>query len=152
MAGSLTELVSASPAETEALGERIGRQLGSGSVVALRGELGSGKTCLAKGIARALGVAENVTSPTYTIINEYRCTARGTSAPPFYHIDAWRLAGDEDFDGIGGPELIAGGVSVIEWSERIPCSLPESAVTVCIEITGEASRKITVSGLYQELP
>jgi tRNA threonylcarbamoyladenosine biosynthesis protein TsaE len=125
-----------------ALGERIARRLGSGSVVALRGGLGAGKTCLTKGIARGLGIDETITSPTYTIISEYQ------GRLPLYHIDAYRLDGDEDFENLGGEELLCGGgVSVIEWSERIPRSLPENAVFIEMVISGGSRRIIRISGI-----
>jgi tRNA threonylcarbamoyladenosine biosynthesis protein TsaE len=130
---------SASPEETAAIGKEIARLLRQGSVVALRGGLGAGKTCLAKGIAAALGVAEEITSPTYTIVSEYQ------GILPFYHIDAYRLQGDDDFSGLGGEELLYGnGVSVIEWSERLSASLPKDAIIVEIAITGGDTRHITV--------
>jgi tRNA threonylcarbamoyladenosine biosynthesis protein TsaE len=136
------EFSSASPEETIALGERIARFLHPGSVVALRGCLGAGKTCLTKGIARGLGVEETVTSPTYTIVSEY------PGHIPLYHIDAYRLEGDEDFENIGGPELICGGgVSVIEWSERLPFSLPQDMVSVEITISEDQRRSFKISGL-----
>jgi len=130
---------SASPEETRAIGKRIARLLREGSVVALRGGLGAGKTCLTKGIAEALGVAEEITSPTYTIVSEYQGTL------PFYHIDAYRLRGDDDFSALGGDEILYGnGVSVIEWSEKLPQSLPDHAIIVEIDITGGETRRITV--------
>jgi tRNA threonylcarbamoyladenosine biosynthesis protein TsaE len=139
--GSLAEFFSASPEETMALGERLARRLDRGSVVALRGGLGAGKTCLTKGIARGLGIDETITSPTYTIISEYR------GRLPLYHIDAYRLAGDEDFENLGGEELLfGGGVSVIEWSDRIPHSLPEHTVFIEIAISG-GGRIIRISGI-----
>jgi tRNA threonylcarbamoyladenosine biosynthesis protein TsaE len=115
-----------------------------GSVVALRGGLGAGKTCLAKGIARGLGVEEEVKSPTYTIISEYE--TRGKT--PFYHIDAYRLGGDEDFEALGGRELFCDdGIAVIEWSEKIPTSLPEDSILVEIEILDGEKRRFRVSGI-----
>jgi tRNA threonylcarbamoyladenosine biosynthesis protein TsaE len=133
-------VLSSSPEETAALGERMGRLLSRGSVVALRGGLGAGKTCFAKGIARGLGVSEEVTSPTYTIISEYE------GSLPLYHIDAYRLSGDEEFRALGAEELLCGGgVSVIEWSERIPRSLPPEAVCVELEIAGGEKRRIRIS-------
>jgi tRNA threonylcarbamoyladenosine biosynthesis protein TsaE len=137
-----TEFVSSSPEETEALGERIARRLKPGSVVALRGGLGSGKTCLTRGIARGMGITETVTSPTYTIITEY------PGPVPLYHIDVWRLSGDEDFESAGGLELLGGdGIAVIEWSERLEHSLPPEAVTVSLDISGPENRRIRVSGM-----
>jgi tRNA threonylcarbamoyladenosine biosynthesis protein TsaE len=138
----LIELVSASPQETLTLGRRISGSLVPGSVVALRGGLGSGKTCLVKGIADGLGIRETVTSPTYTIISEY------PGSPTLYHIDAYRLESEQDFERIGGGEVISGsGISVIEWSERIQKSLPECAVVIELKITGSFSRLIRISGL-----
>jgi tRNA threonylcarbamoyladenosine biosynthesis protein TsaE len=135
------EFFSASPEETAALGERIARFLGPGSVVALRGGLGAGKTCLVKGIARGLGVEETVTSPTYTIISEYR------GSVPLYHIDAYRLQGDDDFDSLGGRELLYGnGVAVIEWSERIPQSLPQNTLFIEIALTADQRRRFRIFG------
>ena len=132
-----TEVVSSSPEATEALGEDLARRLKPGAVVALRGGLGSGKTCLTKGLARGLGIAEEVTSPTYTIISEY------PGVLPLYHIDAWRLSGDEDFENTGALELLGGrGVAVIEWRERVNASLQTDAITVEIEITGPSERVI----------
>ncbi|MDR1839950.1 MAG: tRNA (adenosine(37)-N6)-threonylcarbamoyltransferase complex ATPase subunit type 1 TsaE [Treponema sp.] len=139
-------MVSNSPQETIALGRRIAALLTPGSVIALNGPLGSGKTCLAKGIAGGLGINENVTSPTYTIISEYQSGEQGS--PTLYHIDAYRLNNDRDFEDIGGPEIIASaGISVIEWSERIPKSLPENTITINLEITGASSRLIRIHGL-----
>ncbi|MCL2762092.1 MAG: tRNA (adenosine(37)-N6)-threonylcarbamoyltransferase complex ATPase subunit type 1 TsaE [Treponema sp.] len=133
----LTEHISVSPEETEALGERIACAVRSGTVIALKGGLGAGKTCLVKGIARGLGITEPVTSPTYTIVSEY--TAH--DSVPLYHIDAYRLNGDADFDNIGAGELIGGaGIAIIEWSERIPHSIPPDAITIEITITGPHSR------------
>jgi tRNA threonylcarbamoyladenosine biosynthesis protein TsaE len=117
--------ISSSPEKTSNLGERLGRLLPPGSIVALRGGLGTGKTCFTKGIALGLGVREEVTSPTYTIISEYE------GRMPLYHIDAYRLAGDDDFSALGADELLYGkGLSVIEWSERLPHSIPPEAVIV----------------------
>jgi tRNA threonylcarbamoyladenosine biosynthesis protein TsaE len=143
--GSLARIVSSSPEETIAAGERIASFLREGSVVALRGGLGVGKTCLTKGIARGLGIKEEITSPTYTIVSEYQ------GVLPFYHIDLYRLMGDDDFAALGGEELLyGGGVSVIEWSERIPHSIPPWAVTIEIGLAPNGQRRILISGLALE--
>jgi len=143
------ELLSNSPQETSAIGKSIAEHLSFGSIVALHGTLGSGKTCLSKGISLGLGITENITSPTYTIINEYPLHL--PSRPELcklYHIDAYRLNDDKDFEEIGGLEIIHGnGICIIEWSERIKNSIPESAITVFIHITGPHSRTITISGI-----
>jgi len=147
MENCLTEKACASPEETMALGERIALGLKPGSVLALYGGLGAGKTCLAKGIARGLGIMENITSPTYTIVCEYLARTAG-QAVPLYHIDAYRLNGDEDFESTGAGEFIGSrGITIIEWSERIPLSIPKDAISVEIEITGSQSRIFRVHGL-----
>jgi len=133
-------LVSNSPQDTFAAGRKIAGLLSAGSVVALRGTLGSGKTLLAAGIAGGLGISENITSPTYTIINEYE------NSPVFYHIDVYRLKGDRDFQEIGGVEIInSDGISVIEWSDLIPKSMPDNTLTISLEITGPSSRLIKIN-------
>ena len=144
-------VVSSSPEETFTLGLRIARLLKIGSVVAMRGELGAGKTCMAKGIARGLGVREEVTSPSYTIVSEYEGiilneNGTGKDIPVcFFHIDAFRLGGNKDFSDMGGEEIIFGnGISVIEWSDRIPGFVLDEALTVDIKIEDEKKRLIRV--------
>lgn len=132
-------IISSSEDDTFALGKKIAALLEKGSVVALKGPLGAGKTCFTKGIARGLGIEEEITSPTYTIISEYE------SAVPFYHIDAYRLRGDDDFYAIGGDEIVyGGGISVIEWSERIPRFIPAGALLIDFEIIGDNKRRIQI--------
>ena len=126
------------------MGERFAEKLKKGSVIALKGGLGAGKTCLVKGIARGLGITEIVTSPTYTIVSEYSARLNGETVP-LYHIDAYRLNGDEDFENTGAGELMGGGgIAIIEWSERIPRSIPTDALHIDIEITGPQSRLFRV--------
>jgi tRNA threonylcarbamoyladenosine biosynthesis protein TsaE len=140
----MIDIVSNSPEETIALGKRIASFLKAGSVVALTGELASGKTCLAKGIALGLGITDNITSPTYTIINEYQ----SESSPALHHIDAYRLNCDRDFEDIGGAETInSDGISIIEWSDRLSKSIPENSITIRMEITSPLSRTIKIRGL-----
>jgi tRNA threonylcarbamoyladenosine biosynthesis protein TsaE len=146
MSSCRTEYVSSSPRETEAFGALLACRLGPGSVIALSGGLGAGKTCLVKGIARALGISEDITSPTYTIINEY--LSAGPEACSLYHIDAYRLTGDEDFASTGAGDCFsAGGITIIEWSERIPGSIPGGAISIEIEISGPQSRIFRLQGL-----
>ena len=138
----LTEYRTSSPEETIALGQSLALRLKPGMVIALQGCLGAGKTCLVKGIAKGLGIAENITSPTYTIISEY------PGAIYLYHIDAYRLSSDDDFESTGAREYIgAGGITVIEWSDRIPRSIPLDAITIQIEIAGPQNRIIRIGGL-----
>jgi len=131
------EYISSSPQDTLKLGEDIGRLLKPGSIVTLKGALGAGKTVFAAGIARALGITETVTSPTYTIINEYEGTV------PLYHIDTYRLAGDEDFKLAGGEELLFEKcICVIEWPERISLVPQDKVITVEITIMEDGKRRI----------
>jgi len=142
MEAFLIEFFSSCPEDTVSLGERIAGALVPGSIVALSGEIGSGKTCLVTGIARGLGITETVTSPTYTIVNEYHGKVR------LYHIDAYRLSGDDDFYNTGVLDLLGPDVIVlVEWSERIPNSLPSGVISVHIKITGIHSRVFVLSGL-----
>ena len=135
-------IISSSVEETKALGKNIAGMLDKGSIVAISGQLGAGKTCLTKGIAEGIGVKEEITSATYTIISEYEAIL------PFYHIDAYRLKGNDDFSAIGGEEIIYGeGISVIEWSDRIAAFIPISAIKIDIDIIEEGKRRIS---LYME--
>jgi len=125
--------------ETRSLGERLGRQLVRGDVVALLGDLGSGKTCLIQGICRGLGVRGVVNSPSYTIVNEYlgRC--------PVYHLDFYRLHGREDLLDLGSEEYFYGdGICLIEWAERAVDLLPAQRVEVYLERGRGNRRKITI--------
>ena len=134
----LIEFNSNSEQETFDLGQRIASHLGQGAVAAIQGELGSGKTTLVKGIASGLGILETITSPTYTIVNEYE---------QMYHIDAYRLSGEDDFEEIGGSEILnSGKISVIEWSGRIKKALGGKTIFINIEITGPSSRLIKIKG------
>ena len=130
------DYISSTPEETIFLGEKIGSILKPGDIVALKGNLGAGKTVLARGIARALGVEEELISPTFTVISEYEAKTM-----PFYHMDMYRLSGDDDFRLAGGEELLYGtGICVVEWPERI--SLPLSAICVKIDIMEDGRRRI----------
>ncbi len=121
------------------LGERIGACLKPGDVIALRGTLAAGKTTLTKGIARSLGIDEEITSPTFTLISEYQ----GRIA--LYHMDAYRLDSTEGFLDIGAEEFLYGnGVSVVEWSERVTEAMPKEAITISIVTMGDGSREVTM--------
>jgi len=140
----MIEVVSNSPDETTTLGKQIASHLTKGSVVTFTGTLGSGKTYLAKGIAAGLGITDNLTSPTYTIINEYPRSGH----PTLYHIDAYRLNNDKEFEDIGGVDIVhSDGICLIEWSERIPKSLPLHVISIGLEISGDFSRLIKIDGI-----
>lgn len=134
------KLFSVSPEETFAAGRTLGVLLEAGDVVALQGELGAGKTVFAKGIAAALGVMETVTSPTYNIISEYN-----GEKVDFYHIDAYRLSGADEFCGAGGMDALFSdnGVAVVEWSERLKGILPCETIIIKLNIIEDNSREIT---------
>ena len=130
-----------SPEETEKLGEALARQLQPGTVLAYRGDLGAGKTAFTRGLARGLGIEEPVTSPTYTIVNEYL-----SGRIPLFHFDMYRLASSDDLWDIGWEDYLdRGGVCAVEWSENVADAM-EDAITVCIQKLGEETRKITITG------
>ena len=131
-----------SPEETEKIGEMLAQKLAPGTIIAYQGDLGAGKTAFTRGLARGLGCTEQVTSPTYTIVNEY---LRGRM--PLFHFDMYRLRSADDLWGIGWDDYLdRGGICAVEWSENVVEAM-ENAITVTIEKTGEDSRRITVEGV-----
>ena len=132
---------SESAPQTEQLGAALGKLLPPGTVIAFEGDLGAGKTAFTRGLARGLGCKEPVTSPTYTIVNEYL-----GGRLPLFHFDMYRLRSAEDLWDIGWEDYLdRGGVCAVEWSENVRDAL-EDPLTVRIEKTGEQSRCITVEG------
>ena len=130
-----------SPAETEAVGAALGAVLKPGTVIAYRGDLGAGKTAFTRGLARGLGAGEIVTSPTYTIVNEYL-----SGRLPLFHFDMYRLASSDDLWDIGWEDYLErGGVCAVEWSENVDDAM-ENAVYVTIHKTGEENRRIEIEG------
>lgn len=140
--GDGMEYLSHSPEETERIGEELGRTLHPGCVVAFRGGLGMGKTAFTRGLARGLGCRGRVTSPTFTIVNEY------SGDIPLFHFDMYRLGGEDELFDIGWEDYLArGGVCAVEWSENV-----EDALRDAIHITIEKdplepdTRRITIEG------
>ena len=130
-----------SPAETEAIGAALGRILPAGTVIAYRGDLGAGKTAFTRGLARGLGYRDMVTSPTYTIVNEYL-----GGRLPLFHFDMYRLRCAEDLWDIGWDDYLdRGGICAVEWSENVEDAL-EDVLTVTIGKLGDTSRRITIEG------
>ena len=135
------EYITNSPEETEAVGAALAATLSPGTVIAYRGDLGAGKTAFTRGLARGLGCDEIVTSPTYTIVNEYL-----SGRMPLFHFDMYRLASSDDLWDIGWEDYLErGGVCAVEWSENVDDAM-ENAVYVTIEKLGEDSRRITLEG------
>ena len=135
------EFITNSPEETEALGEKLAQLLTPGTIIAYRGDLGAGKTAFTRGLARGLGCREQVTSPTYTIVNEYL-----GGRLPLFHFDMYRLRCADDLFDIGWDDYLErGGVCAVEWSENVEDAL-EDPILVTIEKIGEDARRITVEG------
>ncbi len=132
---------SAAPAATARLGERLGRALAAGDVVALTGELGAGKTAFVQGVARGLGVRGAVRSPSFTIVNEH------AGRLPLVHADFYRLEEPGELDEIGFADYLArGAVVVVEWADRFPGALPAERLDVRIDIVGPRARRLTFDG------
>ena len=131
----MTEYLSDTPSRTEETAETYAKTLRPGDVVLLKGEMGAGKTVFAKGVARGLGVTDEVTSPTYAYMNDY--------GGKLYHYDCYRLSSGEDAESLGLTDYFYGkGVCLIEWSENISDVLPENAKTVEIVKISDTERKI----------
>ena len=130
-----------SPEETEAVGQLIGSRLRPGTIIAFEGDLGAGKTAFTRGLARGLGATDRVTSPTYTIVNEYL-----GGKMPLFHFDMYRLGSSDDLFDIGWEDYLErGGVCAVEWSENVRDAM-EGALVIRIEKTGETARTITLEG------
>lgn len=129
--------------ETQAFGEQIGQTASAGTVIALIGDLGTGKTTLTKSIARGLGVTETVTSPTFNIIREYR-----SGRIPLYHFDVYRIADPDEMYELGYEEYFYGdGLCVVEWADMIEELLPEDAVIIHIDRgASEEEREYRIEG------
>ncbi len=135
------EFITNSPQETEAVGAALGKVLPAGTILAYRGDLGAGKTAFTRGLARGLGCSDLVTSPTYTIVNEYL-----SGRLPLFHFDMYRLASSEDLWDIGWEDYLdRNGICAVEWSENVEDAL-EGAISVTIEKLGEDARRITIEG------
>ena len=136
--------VTNSPAETEALGQRLAERLQPGDVIAYTGDLGAGKTAFTRGLARGLGIIVRITSPTFTIVNEYQ-----GGRLPLFHFDMYRLGSSDELYEIGWEDYLArGGVCAVEWSEIVADALEEDCIRVDIrQGETENQRKITVEGV-----
>ena len=130
-----------SPEQTEDIGAALGKVLAPGTVIAYEGDLGAGKTAFTRGLARGLGCTDSVTSPTYTIVNEYL-----SGRLPLFHFDMYRLRSSDDLFDIGWEDYLdRGGVCAVEWSENVADAM-ENVIRVCIDKTGDDTRCITIEG------
>ena len=132
----MRQWITDSAEETEALGERLAAKLRGDEVIALFGGLGMGKTAFTRGLARGLGVADGVSSPTFALVNEYR------GRFPVYHFDMYRVKSWDDLYSTGFFDFLGNGVLVIEWSENIEGALPEDALRVTIRRGGNDQQRI----------
>ena len=139
----MTEIITKSPAETEAFAEKLAESLSGGEVIAFRGSMGMGKTCFTRGLAQGLGYSGQVTSPTFALVNEY---VGGRLS--LYHFDMYRV---ESWDALYSSGyfdyLEMGGVIAAEWSENIENALEGKVITVQFERLSDNERKITVTGV-----
>ena len=127
--------------ETEAVGEQFGRTVKDGTVVAMYGDLGAGKTAFVRGMARGMGIDERVSSPTFTIVNEY------LGDRTLIHFDMYRLGSADELFDIGWEDYIArGAVCAVEWSENVEEAFYGDEIILTIEKTSDTSRKITIEG------
>ena len=135
------QFITRSPEETEQLGERLGKRLRGGEVIAFLGGLGAGKTAFTRGLARGLDIPMRVTSPTYTIVNEYT-----GGRLPLFHFDMYRLESEDDLFDVGWEDYLRrGGVCAVEWSENVRAAM-QDAITVRIDRLSDEERSITIEG------
>lgn len=138
----MNTFVSHSPNETEAFAENFAKRLNPNTVIAFTGDLGAGKTCFVRGLAKGLGFTGTVNSPTFALVNEYL-----GGKLPLFHFDMYRISGWEDLETTGYFDyLTAGGVLAVEWSENIENALPNDTVRIDIRQTDQNDRIITVNG------
>lgn len=146
------EHLSRSPEETRVLGQRLGRQLRPGEVVAFSGDLGAGKTCMIQGVCAGLEVEEAVNSPTFILINEYAGRTGGRPVA-VYHFDLYRLRGEKELEALGAEEYFYGqGICLIEWAERARAALPSRRREVVLEHCGPQARRIVLKILSPPSP
>lgn len=133
-------ILSNSPNETKQIGQRFGRRLKKGDVVALIGELGAGKTCFIQGVMKGLDVLrKDITSPTFVLMNIYK------GKVPVYHFDMYRINNLKEVEELGYEEYFyGGGVAVIEWADRIKKLLPKKCIKIYMKIAGDKKREIKI--------
>lgn len=147
-----TTLTTHDAAQTKHFGERLATALRPGDVVLLHGDLGSGKTTLTQGIAHGLGITDYVQSPTFTLVAEHDGTTPNGEPIRLYHLDLYRLGGEDELDSIGFDDYLAptDGISVIEWPERAAHRLPDTYVLIRLESLDPDRRRLIVSASRHE--
>ncbi len=138
------EWITNSEEETEQLGQRLGQAVQAGAVIAYTGDLGAGKTAFTRGLARGLGIRERITSPTFTIVNEYE-----GGRLPLFHFDMYRLGSSDELYDIGWEDYLArNGVCAVEWSERVEDALEEDTIRVDVRRgDSDDQRRISIKGV-----
>jgi tRNA threonylcarbamoyladenosine biosynthesis protein TsaE len=140
ISGEAVRIVTNSPEETETVGETLGEMLTGGEVLAYTGDLGAGKTAFTRGLARGLGITQRITSPTFTIVNEYE-----DGRLPLFHFDLYRLGGAEELFDIGWEDYLArNGVCAVEWSENAEDALEEPIIVSICRGETDVQRIITI--------
>ena len=138
----MTEFITNSELETEQLGERIAKAVSGGAVIAMYGDLGAGKTAFVRGMARGMGLTCRVSSPTFTIVNEY------LGERELIHFDMYRLSGAEELFDIGWEDYISrGAVCVVEWSENVQDAFFGDEIKVTIDKLSDTGRRISIEGV-----
>lgn len=145
------EIITTSSAETEALGNKIATKLQGGEIIALCGELGSGKTTMAKGLAKALGVTEEILSPTFVILKKYH--SAGKKITTLNHIDAYRLNSDWELADLGFAEISEDkhSVTLVEWADKVAKLLPPATIKISFFYLGDDKRKILIKNLKKDI-
>lgn len=142
LAPNTLDIISRSPEQTRRLGMRLGGLLQPGDVVGLAGDLGSGKTTLVQGMCAGWGSSDDVSSPTFVLVNVYR----RLDGQRLYHLDAYRLSGPAEAEDLDLDEMLESGVLVVEWCDRIQAALPRELLQVKLTYIGEYQRDLLVSG------
>lgn len=147
MVNLMKKYITHSEIETEKLGYELAKKLNNNSIVVLSGNLGTGKTRIMRGIAKYFEIENEVSSPTFTIVNEYTPQANNKNVNKIFHFDVYRLSGPEDFEDSIGTDYFYNGLCIIEWGEIIESILPPSTIYITIDATeNENERIITIKG------